>query len=197
MFGKNRKPSAKALNPKNEVTVMIKSADNINYHETFLMDTTEKKQFTFKGKSYTIPAQKALHYSPSFWAFGRKLAMFYELHKTLATLFDWFQFRKRANYEIGFLYEEEKSDPVNVKDHFLDTDWALDNYNLRKNQTIEGHFKAVDDKLHGPKNPMGSLMIIAAIIIVAIAAVVIVTMFTGSPHQTAHEIQNVTVTLHP
>jgi hypothetical protein len=191
-----RKTSAKALKSrKNEVTVNIDNTNGLRFHRTFMMNTTRDSRFKFGKKEYMIDARQALHYKPGFWAFDKKLAIFYEAHHTLATLFDWFNFRGRAAYEIGFLYKTGTVEPVEIKDGFLKLDWAKINFNLRKNSTIEQHFKDVDQRLKGNPTQLKSVLILVAIIIVAIAAVIVISMFTGGNH--SQTVQNVTSTVTP
>jgi hypothetical protein len=196
--------------PKNEVTVTIMFDEKLDFHQTFSMDTVKDAHFEYDGDIYVIPAQETGHYPPSFWDVGRRLAAFFELHKTLAMLFDWFQFRKRANLEIGFLYEKGKGDPIKIEDYwrskaaekgqaYREQDWGLYNYNLERNQTVEGHYRAVDQKLQGPRSPLTSGIIMALIAVVIVSIVVIVFVTSGhnpATSGTVQTVQNVTAPIH-
>lgn len=177
----------------NEVTVTIMETSNkVNYHETFMIDTTQHNSFEYKGKKYNMPPQDTGHYPISFWNFGVKLAIFFERHKTLASLFDWFNYRKKAGYEIGYLYWEDNPDPDKMERP--DYDWALENYKLQRNQTIEGSFRDAERRLRGKEVAVNRLMIIGLIIIAAIAIIVAVVVITGQGHAPPAPIQNVTGT---
>jgi hypothetical protein len=194
--------------PKNnEVTVTIMFDEKLDFHQTFNMDTASDAKFEYDGDVYHIPAQEIGHYPPSFWDVGRRLATFFELHKTLAMLFDWFQFRKRANLEIGFLYEKGKSDPLKIEDYwrnkaeekgesYREQDWGLYNYNLERNQTVEGHYSAVDRKLRGKGSPLGKMAFLGMIIIAIVIIAVAVAVFTSHGSLNPQTVQNVTAPIH-
>jgi hypothetical protein len=186
------KPIATALN---EVTVTIMSkTSKVNYHETFMLNTTEDNTFEFKGDTYNIPAEDTHHYIPSFWQIGLRLGMFYEQHQLWATLFDWFKLRKHAKYEIGYLYYEGSENPVKIPPP--DFDWGKENYMLEQNTTIEGTFKDADDKLRPEKTGNSNLLMLVAIIAIAIIAVIVIlSLFLSgafNPKEVAEVVQTVT-----
>lgn len=191
MHYENKKPLAAALN---EVTVMIMFEDKVNFHKTFMVDTTKNSTFDFDYFTYLIPAQKALHYFPSFWDFPRKWATWFSRHKTWALFLDWFKLARKASKEIGFLYEKNQANPVDLKQYQLGHDWALDNYNLRRNQAIGGHYKAVDNKLRGPRNIMGTLGWIVILIIAVVAIISVLAFVSSNPGALHQAAQNATAT---
>lgn len=166
------------VNTLNEVTVTIMSKDvNLNYHETFLLDTTKHHSFLYKGVEYKIPPEATYHYPPSFWAWGTKLAIFFEQHKLLASIFDVFGLRKRACYEIGYLYWENEPEPITVTQP--EYDWALENYDLQHNTTIEGACRDADVRLKGKVDHTNWIMLIGIVIIVIVALVVLSNVLGG------------------
>ncbi len=183
------KTSASALN---EVTATIMWEKKVQYHESFMMDTTQDNSFEYKGKQYHVPPEGTLHYNPSFLNFPYKLGMFYEQHKTLATFFDWFGLRKRAVHEIGYLYQENQADPIDLselnKQLLGDADghdWALINNHLYNNTSIEGAMHDADMDLKGSQGLPTSLMLLIGIIIIAIVAAVVVVFVVMGQHPTA------------
>jgi hypothetical protein len=190
------KKEKQEFNPLNKVTATVMgNGVNTNYHETFLMDTTKNSSFEYKGKTYNIPAEDTGHYSPSFWDFPRKWGTFFEQHKTTAKFLDWFHFAKNATFEIGYLFLEDNPDPYKIEPP--DYDWALENYQIQHNTTIEGAMKDADKKLKGEEKHTSMLMLVGLIIIAIVAVIVAIAYFTGNHAQAAQQIQNVTATIPP
>lgn len=184
------KPSANALN---EITVTIQLKEGTNYHETFMMDTTKDNTFEYNGFVYSLSAKDAMHYHPSLLAVDRKLAMFFDMHKTLAMFFDWFNFRNRASYELGFLYEEENPDPLTPV-NLSGADFALINRHIQDNTSLEGSAQDADNKLKGAKPLNINLLMLAVVIIVAVVAIIVVISYVAGPAQVP---QNATFTPTP
>ena len=194
MIYENRKPLAAALN---EITVIIMFPDEkVNFHKTFMADTRINNTFAFDNFTYTIPAQKALHYFPSFWDFPRKWAAWFNRHKTWAVFLDVFKLAKNYSKEIGFLYVKGQANPIDLDRFTLKHDWALDNYNLRRNRSIPGHYKAVQNKLKGQRDIMGSLSWIVILIIGVVAIISVLAFFASNPGL-LHQAANATATLTP
>ena len=180
---KNLKPLATALN---EITVTI--TGKVNFHKTFY---SNKQEFMYLGKVYKAPIESTYHYKPSFWALDRKLGYFFQLHKTLASLFDWFNFRKKIVPEIGYCYKIDEPEPMQLKSKYNE-DWALINYNWKHNSTVEDHFKAADKKLRGDKEGINvNWILIVGIIVVGIVALIV--LLNSNSHQAQQTIQNVTI----
>lgn len=181
-----------AQSPKlNEVTVRIMGKDKTNYVKTFMLDTTNKHTFEYKGICYNIPADLGSHYLPGFWDWDKKLARFFAVHKTLASLFDWFNLADKANVELGYLYEEGNPDPIDLSAYVADIDWAKENYNLEHNESVAGVFLDVDRKLRGKQDSFSAIpWVLLAIIIIGVA-VFVVYYFTGG-HASPTVVQNVT-----
>lgn len=204
----DRKQSANALKDghKNEVTVTIQGKDKTNYHETFMLDTSLNHTFEFDGVTYNIPAEDTQHYHPSFWKFDVKLGMFFEKHKLIAKFLDWFKFREKATFEIGYLYEENNVNPLSLtpkiynpqskqyEDFITSHNFALINYDLMKNTTFEGKHQEVKNLYRKGGMSMKSIMAFLLIIIAIVAAVVVASMLFGNQPQ-PQTIQNVTTTI--
>jgi hypothetical protein len=178
MINPKRKTSAYALN---EVTVIIikkTDKDREHYHESFMADLNTQHTFEYEGVTYNMPVGNTTHYNPSFWNFPAKWALFFEQHKTWARFFDWFQLRKKVVYEVGFIYEQGKADPLNPKRPTID--FALECWNIKHNTVIESRLKNVGVKLNRtqPSN-MKWWAIVAVVIIVAVVAVIALQMFVG------------------
>ncbi len=181
--------------PLNEITVTIEDTEKgkVDYHETFL---TNEDHFEYLGVKYNIPIEDTNHYNTSFWDVQRRLGGFFEMHKTLAGLLDWFNFRKRATVEIGFLYTKGVSDPVEIKapDENVAV-WSDINYDLQNNTTLEEADKDADRALKGKGEPAFNKMVIVALILVAVVAIVALYFFTHQSHQAVETVQNVTSTI--
>jgi hypothetical protein len=193
-----QKPLATALN---EVTTIILDFDKKTaYHETFHIDLTQTNTFTYLKQKYNIPKGDATHYQPSFIQVDKKLALFYEQHKTLAGLFDWFGLRHKAVYEVGYIYKKGQADPLTnpVNDDSKKSyDFALENFNIRHNTVNAARLKAVDDKLKRKQsNSMNWILIIGAVIVIVVVAIGIFSFMQGNPSQ-ANDIVNATVTPSP
>lgn len=187
----NRKPSATALN---EVTATIQGETNINYHESFLHDL-KTPRFKFMATIYNLLFDAAGHYEPGFWDFPLKWGMFFEQHKLLAGFFDWFGLRKRAVHMVGFLYKEGDPDPVEIT--APEYDFALENWNLEHNTTIEDSYEEDDKALRGTKDKNTNYyMLLLVALVVIIAGVVLVTYLSGQ-HTPIEGILNATATPHP
>jgi hypothetical protein len=180
----------------NEVTVTIKGETSLTYHETFLADLMSVSHFFFNGVRYNLPFFSAGHYEPGFWDFPLKFGMWFEQHKLLGSLFDWFGFRKKAVHMVGFLYDEGTSDPVEITAPPID--WALFNNHLKNNTTIEEAYRKDAEKLeeNNPQKPFGLLLLIGVVIVVIVVGVVLVTVLTGQ-HGTAQALTNSTLTPSP
>jgi len=189
----NLKSLATALN---EVTITIQKGEKVNYHETFMLDTTRDNFFEYNGTRYLVRPEDAMHYKPSFWAFDRRLAMFFDMHKTLASLFDWFGFRYRTSYELGFLYEEGIPEPITPVNS-AGVDWALINAHLQGNTSIEGAAKDADDKLRGPKPLNINLILLIIVGIIAVVAVIAIVAFLFGGSAPAPPPQNITASVTP
>jgi hypothetical protein len=200
-FSFKRKPKEFKV-PLNEVTVTIMAQqEKTNYHETFMLDLTKENSFEYNGFTYQIPIEETGHYPISFWNIQAKFATFYERHKTLASLFDWFHFRDRATVEVGYLYMTENSKPFTFDDlpenHDLKQDWAIQNYMLEKNTTIEEAHREADKRLQGDFgdsiNPLWIILGIVAIVAVCVVLVAYLATGGGSGGN-AQVIQNITDT---
>lgn len=163
----------------NEVTVTIMNKDvKTNYHETFMLDVSKTNVFKFKGQQYNMPPDRTYHYSPGTWDIIAKMAMFFEYHKTTAKFFDWFGTRKRACHAIGYLYWEGEPDPITITQP--ERDYALENYNLQHNTTLENTFKDADKRLSGQNNDQIKLATFIGLVIIGIVvAAVILWVYLG------------------
>lgn len=180
---------------KSEVTVTIMHQDKVNYHETFLMDLTKHNTFEYNGKKYNVPAKDTAHYHPSFWRFDVKLATFFELHKTLATFFDWFHMRDRAIYEVGYLYWKDNEDPEDLKDYVGKVDFAQECFNLDRNTSIERGYGEIGEKLRGPQSNVNWMKAVLAIIIGIVIVIAVFVVLTGQMAPGGNQvIQNITAT---
>lgn len=186
-----------------EVTLTIECTNNENHHETLMLDIRKKNYFTYKNFQYSIPASKAEHYPHSFWDFPRKLGNFFEQHKTLGSLFDWFKFRKNISAEIGFLYEENNAEPLILKPQTrvfnnVSLDWALINYHLQHNTSFEDAMQDAHDRLKGhQETPLTTWILIAVGIMAIVAVIILISTYTGNHNQTVQQVQNVTFTPSP
>lgn len=192
----NLKPSAKALNEPpeilTEVTAIIQGEANVNYHQTFLVNMAKYHSFEFMGEKYNLPYEEANYYSPGFWDFPLKWGMFFEQHKTLASWFDWFKLRKKAVHMINLLYHVGNPDPLTVNEP--EFDWALENFNLQENTTVEQSYRDDDNKLKGSRELSNGTIILIAIAIVAVMIGVIVVVIVTQGQGASQVIQNVTST---
>jgi hypothetical protein len=193
----NSKPLAPALN---EVTITIEQkGDKANFHQTVWFDTTKNNTFTHNFPDrpiyeYKIPIQDAGHYPPGFWQFDKKLGQFYELHKTWGKLFDWFKLAEKGSSDIGFLYQEGTPEPVQLEPTVHD--FALDNFYLQKNTTVEAAFTDADNKLRGTGNQLGKIAWALIIIFGIVAAVILIYTLTGTPPP-VEPVNNATATIAP
>jgi hypothetical protein len=111
-----------------EVTeIIINPTKRTSYHETFMSSIDHCE---YKGKTYNEPVGEAQHYGIGLWNFGRKLSMHFSQHTTQARFFDWFHFAENVSYPIGFVHEENSSEPlefkVNNPDNFVDPSQEID-----------------------------------------------------------------------
>jgi hypothetical protein len=191
------------------VTIICKTDKGfINYHETFISHGED--HFEFKGKRYNIPIENTGHYPVGFWNFGRKQAMFFSQHKTFAKLFDWFKLAKNATFEVGYLYNEDNPDPLelivknpeNYSDKtYLDNDWQWSKVNnwITKTRVIPGFYEDVDNKF-GNRSRLADMrlwIILGIVAIIVVGVVVAVYFATGHGHQAVQAVTNVTATISP
>jgi hypothetical protein len=182
----------------NEITVIIMFPNMaVNFHKTFMVDTRINNTFSFDGQNYIIPAQKAYHYFPSFWDFPRKWAAWFSRHRTWAFFLDVFKLAKNSSRELGFLYVKGQANPIDLDEFKQQHDWALDNYNLRRNRSIAGHYAAVTRKLKGQRDFMSSLGWIVILIIGVVAIISVIAFISANPGLLHQAAQNATVTPAP
>lgn len=162
----------------------------VNFHQTLLTDMTQNQTFTYGDVEYKMPADAVTHYHPSFWRLDVRLATFFMQHQIWATFFDWFNMRKRAIFEIGFLYDEGNPEPYTIK--APEYDWALENWFIANNTTVEGHYKATDNVLAGKQDHFSALAILIGIIVAVVAIVSIIVITRGGGIGASPPIQNVT-----
>jgi hypothetical protein len=168
---------------------MVLFREKIVFHKTYMADLTQDNFFEFDGDTYNIPTEKALHYFPSVLDVPRRLGRFFSKHKTLASLFDWFKLGKKSSHELGFIYEYGVSNPLDLNRFNLGHDFAKDNWNLRHNRSVSGHYSDIDNKLKGVRSLLGSwkflaFLIIAIVIIVTVALLVNGGVLNSSPTPT-------------
>jgi hypothetical protein len=175
----------------NEVTVNIMLSDkNANYHETFVCDTSVNNQFLFRGLTYNIPKANVSHYDITFWSFGLKLAKFFEMH-TFWGKFDILGFKKRATYQINFLYNEGIPNPIEFTSPKID--YALENFNIQNETVLNKRIVKIGQKLDNRQQVLPSwLLIIGAIVIGVVAIIVLINFMSGNPADTAQPILTLT-----
>lgn len=193
MHFKKQKPLAQALSQEtqtfNEVTITVMSKDyKVNYHDTVLLDLTKTNYFYFGGKKRVIDVQETFHYYPSFWELDKRLAGFFEMHKTTARFFDWFNFKEKAAAAVGFLFWSDEEKPVDLA-KLVTANYAAYNYKICRNTAIAEHYNEVDNALHR-KGSLKGVAWLGLIIIGIVAAVVVVSMLTSGAF--TPPLQNVT-----
>jgi hypothetical protein len=164
----------------NEVTVNIMLSDKpANYHETFVCDTSINNQFRYRGFTYNIPKTDVSHYDITFWSFGLKLAKFYEMH-TFWGKFDVFGFKKRATYQINFLYNEGIANPVQFTSPKVD--YALENFNIKNESVLNQRIVKIGHKLDNRQQTIPNwLLVVGAIVIGIVAIIVLINFISGNP----------------
>lgn len=192
------KTSAKPLEKKNEVTVTIMDPEqNLNYHETFHLDTTKHNQFEYDGYTYNLPPKDTLHYEPSFWNFNVKIGSWFNRHKTWAHFLDWFHLRDKATFELGYLYWKGTADPVDIEAENKkaklnqDMDLATAHWLLEQQTIFATWYRDFTMKLRGKTEGFQNWWIIAAII-VGVVVVGAVMIYQGNMQGAQQAVQNVT-----
>ena len=79
------------------------------------MANSNKEHCEFKGLKYNEPIGDTQHYTIGFWNWGRKLSMHFSQHTTQAKLFDWLHFAANVSYPVGYIHEEGKPEPLELK----------------------------------------------------------------------------------
>ena len=107
------------LAEKTEIIVNV--AARTAYHETFMSSVDHCE---FKGVCYNEPIGETQHYHIGFWNWGRKLSMHFSQHLTQAKFLDWLHFAANVAYPVGYIHEEGKPEPLELKvknlDNFVD-----------------------------------------------------------------------------